>query len=107
MLLFRLADRGQPVTDLEPYMGAMGHCAIISQDTGMFLHCHPEQLYPPKPDGRGGPDLAFHTEFPAPGLYKIWGQFRRGGRVIVAPFVVRVDRSLLPPRVVNFILGDS
>ena len=107
MLLFRLSDRGQPVTDLQPYMGAMGHCAIISQDTGMFLHCHPEQLFPPHADSRGGPDLAFHTEFPAPGLYKIWGQFRRDGRVVVADFVVRVDRSVLPPRMVNFILGDS
>ena len=107
MLLFRLSDRGQPVTDLEPYMGAMGHCAIISQDTGMFLHCHPEQLYPPRADSRGGPDIAFHTEFPAPGLYKVWGQFQRGGKVVVADFVVRVDSSLLPPRLVNFILNDS
>ena len=107
MLLFRLADHGQPVTDLQQYMGAMGHCAIISQDTGRFLHCHPEQLYPPKPDARGGPDLAFHAVFPEPGLYKVWGQFRRGGRVVVAPFVVRVDRSILPPGVVNFILNDG
>ena len=107
MLLFRLSDRGQPVTDLEPYMGAMGHCAIISQDTDQFLHCHPEQLFPPHRDSRGGPDVAFHAEFPAPGLYKVWGQFQRGGKVVVADFVVRVDRSVLPPRVVNFILGDS
>jgi uncharacterized membrane protein len=107
MLLFRLSDHGQPVTDLEPYMGAMGHCAIISQDTGCFLHCHPEQLYPPHKATRGGPDIAFHTEFPTPGLYKVWGQFQRGGRIVVADFVVRVDRSLLPPRVVNFILNDN
>ena len=107
MLLFRLSDRGQPVTDLEPYMAALGHCAIISQDTGRFLHCHPEQLYPPRPDTRGGPDLAFHAVFPEPGLYKVWGQFQRGGRVVVADFVVRVERSPIPPRVVNFILNDG
>jgi uncharacterized membrane protein len=107
MLLFRLSDRGQPVNDLEPYMGAMGHCAIISQDTGMFLHCHPEQLYPPRAGSRGGPDIAFHTEFPTPGLYKVWGQFQRGGKVVVADFVVRVDSSLLPPRLINFILNEN
>ncbi len=106
MLIFRLHDRDQPVTDLESYMGAMGHCAIISQDTKMFIHCHPEQLYPPDKDSRGGPVLAFHTIFPKPGLYKIWGQFQRGGKVLVADFVVEVHRPLLPASVINLILND-
>jgi uncharacterized membrane protein len=106
MLMFRLMDRGQPVTDLETYMGAMGHCAIISQDTQTFLHCHPEQLYPCGPDSRGGPTIAFHALFPKPGRYKIWGQFKRGGKIIVADFVVDVADSFLPPNVVNFILND-
>jgi uncharacterized membrane protein len=105
MLLFRLADHGQPITDLEPYMGAMGHCAILSQDTNSFLHCHPEQLYPTAPDSRGGPDIAFHTAFPKPGLYKIWAQFKRGGKVVIADFVVEVKSPLLPAKVVNFILN--
>ncbi len=107
LLLFRLSDRGQRVTDLEPYMGAMGHCAIISQDTHAFLHCHPEQLFPPRGGSHGGPDVAFHAMFPAPGMYKKWGQFQRGGRVVVGDSVVRVESSVLPPRLVNFILGDS
>jgi uncharacterized membrane protein len=106
MLLFRLTDQGQPVIDLQPYMAALGHCAIVSQDTQTFLHCHPEQLYPTTPDSRGGPEIAFHTEFPKPGKYKIWGQFKRNGEVIVADFVVQVSRPILPARVVNFILND-
>jgi uncharacterized membrane protein len=106
MLMFRLTDRGQPVTDLQTYMGAMGHCAIISQDTQMFLHCHPEQLYPCTPDSRGGPTIAFHTLFPSAGRYKIWGQFQRDGRIIVADFVVDVRDPFLPASVVNFILND-
>jgi uncharacterized membrane protein len=106
MLVFRLTDHGQPVTDLQPYMGAMGHCAILSQDTQSFLHCHPEQLYPTTPDSRGGPDIAFHTAFPKPGRYKIWGQFKRDGKIIIADFVVQVNNALLPPRLVNFILND-
>ena len=64
MLMLRLADRSQPVTDLEDYMGAMGHCAIISQDTKMFLHCHPEQLYSPAPDSRGGSRHRLPHAFP-------------------------------------------
>jgi len=106
MLLFRLADHGQPVTDLESYMGAMGHCAILSEDTQSFLHCHPEQLYPTTPDSRGGPDIAFHTAFPKPGRYKIWGQFKRDGKVVIADFVVEVKAPILPANVVNFILND-
>jgi uncharacterized membrane protein len=106
MLLFRLSDHGQPVIDLEPYMAAMGHCAILSQDTQSFLHCHPEQVYPTTADSRGGPDIAFHTTFPHPGKYKIWGQFKRDGKVIVADFVVEVKSPILPAKVVNFILND-
>jgi hypothetical protein len=106
MLLFRLTDHGQPVTDLQPYMGAMGHCAIISQDTQSFLHCHPEQLFPTTPDSRGGPDIAFHTAFPKPGRYKVWAQFKRNGKVIVADFVVDVKKPILPPNVIRFLLDD-
>jgi uncharacterized membrane protein len=106
MLIFKLCDHGQPVTDLEPYMGAMGHCAILSGDTQHFLHCHPEQVYPTRPDSRGGPVIAFHTEFPVPGQYKVWGQFKRNGRVVVAAFTIQVHSTLLPPRIVNFILND-
>lgn len=106
MLLFRLADRGQPVIDLQPYMGAMGHCAILSEDTQTFLHCHPEQVYPTTPDSRGGPDIAFHTAFPRPGKYKIWGQFKRDGKVVVADFVVEVKSPILPAKMINFILND-
>jgi hypothetical protein len=87
-------------------MGALGHCAIISQDTHMFLHCHPEQLYPPTKDSHGGPAIAFHAMFPKAGKYKVWGQFQRGGKIIVADFVVDVHDPILPANVVNFILND-
>ncbi len=50
--LFRLSKNGLPVNDLEPFMGAMAHCVIISQDTQTFMHCHPEQLLSPTPDAR-------------------------------------------------------
>jgi len=105
-LLFRLSRNDQPLTDLEPYLGAMGHCVIISQDTRTYLHCHPEQVFAPTAETRGGPVVAFHTTFPTPGRYKLWAQFQRGGKVIVADFVLDVRSPLLPPRLVNFILND-
>jgi hypothetical protein len=42
--------------------------------------------------GPYGPEIAIHHTFPAPGLYKVWGQFQaRDGRVITADFVVRAQ----------------
>lgn len=39
MLRFDLADArtGKPVTDLQPYLGAMGHFVVISQNTDEYL----------------------------------------------------------------------
>lgn len=105
-LTFRLSADAQPVTDLEPYLGAMGHCVVISEDGTRYLHCHPEQLWTPKESSRGGPTITFHTIFPAPGRYKIWGQFQRRGKVIVATSVIEVGKPWLPPKVINFILND-
>jgi hypothetical protein len=84
----------------------MGHCVIISQDTQTYLHCHPEQLLAPTPTARGGPDVPFHTIFPHPGLYKIWGQFKRQNKVVIADFTIKVKSPILPPQLVNFLLDD-
>jgi uncharacterized membrane protein len=105
-LSFRVTRDGRPVTDLEPYLGAMGHCVIISEDGQTFLHCHPEQLFTPRSDARGGPDVAFHTRFERPGKYKVWGQFRRGEKILVADFVVDVGEPVLPTGLMRFFFDD-
>jgi hypothetical protein len=106
-LAFRLSRDGKPVTDLWPYIGAMGHCVIISEDTQSYLHSHPEQFTAaPAPDERGGPVVAFHTAFPKPGRYKVWGQFKRGDEIIVADFVVNVEKPILPRWLVNALFFD-
>ena len=45
MLTFNLtnAKTGKPVADLKPYLGAMGHAVILSQDGQDFLHAHPAE----------------------------------------------------------------
>jgi len=42
MLHFQVRNaKGVPVKDLQPYLGAMGHCVILSNDTNLYLHSHP------------------------------------------------------------------
>jgi hypothetical protein len=106
-LIFRLERDGQPVTDLWPYIGAMGHCVIISEDTQRYLHSHPQQFtIAPPPDARGGPVVSFHTMFPESGRYKVWGQFKHGDKIIVADFVVNVAKPILPLWLVNILTFD-
>jgi len=115
MLHFQVRDaKGQPVKDLQPYLGAMGHCVILSSDTTKYLHSHPmeggmdeaggmkhdmskigdmKNMKHSAPPKSGGPDVMFHTNFPTAGLYKAWGQFMHKGKIITAPFVVTVGAA--------------
>ncbi len=82
---FELTDAaGQPVADLEPYMGATGHLVVVSADARQYVHAHPAV-------GDGAKNVvSFQAHFPAAGVYKGWGQFKRSGRVHVVPFVMKV-----------------
>ena len=80
---FADAETGSPVTDLQPYLGAAGHVLIVSPDLTNSVHAHP--------DANGsGPDLAVHAAFPQAGVFKLWVQVQRRGRVVSAPFTVRI-----------------
>ncbi|OMF32242.1 hypothetical protein BK133_14555 [Paenibacillus sp. FSL H8-0548] len=85
-LTFTLKDEKtqQPITDLQPYLGAIGHVVILSEDLNSYLHVHPKNI------NESGPTAEFSTEFPAPGLYKIWGQFQREGKTFIVPFTIEV-----------------
>lgn len=87
-LTFSLSKDGKPVTDLEPYLGAMGHLVIISQDLKEFVHSHPLEE---GPSASKGPNVVFHAHFPAAGLYKGWGQFQHKGKIITVPFTFEVS----------------
>lgn len=82
---FEIVDGEKPVTDLEPYMGAMGHLVVVSADAKKYVHAHPIEKAEAKHV------VTFEAAFPSPGLYKGWGQFKRGGQVRIVPFVVKVD----------------
>ena len=88
-IAFSISDAvGYPITDLEPLMGAGGHSVIISEDIQEFLHVHPSEEVDSA--WKGGPTVRFKTNFPSPGLYKVWGQFQHQGITITADFVLEV-----------------
>jgi hypothetical protein len=94
-LTYRLndADTGQPVRNLEPYLGAWGHTLILSADQSDYLHTHPSEMLASGVDPavlHGGPTVEFKAMFPAAGDYRIWTQFQRAGRVSTVFFTVRI-----------------
>ncbi|MBD2869926.1 FixH family protein [Paenibacillus arenilitoris] len=86
MLLFRLADgkTGEPVKELEPFLGTSGHCVILNREADQYVHAHAAEGM------SGGANVMFHAVFPEKGVYKLWGQFQHEGRTITVPFVVNV-----------------
>jgi len=85
LMRFHLTDtNGQTISDLQPYLGAMGHLVIISEDGREYVHAHPLKEGTTSPDGA----VEFAAHFPRGGLYKSWGQFQRGGAVFTVPFVM-------------------
>jgi hypothetical protein len=89
-IAFSLANiNGNPITDLQPLMGAGGHTVIISSNAQEFLHVHPSQEV--ARNWRGGPDIQFKANFPLSGLYKVWGQFQHDNKIITVDFIVGVE----------------
>jgi len=93
-LAFRLSDAatGEPVTDLQPYLGAFGHAFVLSEDLRDSVHSHPPEWR----DGRevtsgfGGPEVMFEGYMPRPGRYRVWSQFLRRGELVTIPFTFEV-----------------
>jgi len=81
------AATGQPVTDLEPYLGAFAHLFILNEDLTSMAHAHPRGAEPTA-DSRGGPQIELHASLPKTGIYKLWGQFQRGGKVITTDWTL-------------------
>jgi hypothetical protein len=85
-LKFTLTDEntGQPISDLEPYLGSIGHVVVFTEDGERYLHVHALE------NQGSGPEALFETNFSSSGIYKIWGQFQKDGQVFTVPFVINV-----------------
>ncbi|HEV2796140.1 MAG TPA: hypothetical protein VGV65_00840 [Nocardioides sp.] len=70
---------GEPVTDLEPYLGAYGHLVALREGDLAYLHVHPEEAGP-------GPEVPFVAEVPSAGGYRLFFDFQHDGEVHTAEF---------------------
>ncbi|MDE7552966.1 hypothetical protein CN324_15150 [Bacillus anthracis] len=82
---FKNAKTKEPITDLQPYLGAVGHVVILDKDSKQYVHVHPMV------EDAKGPEAVFHATFPSPGIYKVWGEFKQNNKVFTVPFVVEVS----------------
>lgn len=81
-LQFEVSRGGENVNDdLQPYLGAKGHLVALREGDLAYLHTHPD-----------GDQLAFETEYPSQGSYRLFVQFRYRGEVRTATFTQRVLR---------------
>jgi hypothetical protein len=79
-LEFSVTREGRAV-ETEPYLGARGHLVALREGDLAFLHVHPDE-----------DALAFMAEFPSAGRYRLYLQFKHGGRVHTAAFTQEVSR---------------
>lgn len=109
-MTFSEARTGAPVRDLQRYLGAWAHIAIVSEDTQDFLHIHPVDDVPPAfefvwyivkrdlfrsaeaaaPGAASPVSLRTFAGFRRAGLYKMWVEVQRANRILKFPFVLRV-----------------
>lgn len=80
---------GDPINDMQTYLGAFGHLAIVSEDGKTYLHVHPIDV-PISADQLGGPRVRFSTFFQQKGKYKLFGQFKRGDKTFLVEHVIEV-----------------
>ncbi|MEV5211531.1 hypothetical protein AB0K35_29055 [Micromonospora sp. NPDC053740] len=91
-LTLTVSRDGQPVTDLEPYLGAYGHLVALRQGDLAYLHVHPDGT-PGDGRTRPGPAVTFLAEVPSTGSYRLYLDFQHGGRVHTAEFTVVADAA--------------
>jgi hypothetical protein len=87
---FKEADNGAPIKDLQPYLGAFGHLLMIHEDAQTYVHAHPDLRQDSNgKDGR----LIFLARPPKAGLYRMWIEFQRNGRVEQTDFIIEVREA--------------
>ena len=114
---------GHPARDLEAYMGMPGHAEFLRLDGSVFAHVHPagsvsmaaleiaqaglgtepstggsslpgfEHPGMTMPGALLSPEVSFPYGFPKPGVYRIFVQIKRGGRIETGAFDARVEDS--------------
>ena len=78
---------GEPVTALEPYLGAFGHLVALRDGDLAYLHVHPHGDAPEAGE-TSGPEIVFEATAPTEGRYLLFLDFQVDGQVHTAPLVI-------------------
>lgn len=100
-LIFTVLQDGKPIQDLEPYLGAAMHIAIVKNDLSELIHTHGEVHVPGVPTQTRthvhapppvafGPTIEAHPVFTSAGDYTVFAEFKRNGKVVVSTFTLEV-----------------
>jgi hypothetical protein len=89
-LTLSVSRNGEPVTDLEPYLGAYGHLVALRAGDLAYLHVHPDGT-PGDGSTEPGPDVVFYAAVPSAGSYHLYLDFQHEGVVRTAAFSVVAD----------------
>ncbi len=89
MTSFEIKKNGQPVLNLQNYLGALGHSVVLSEGRLDFIHAHPITESTSTQTGK----VDFHITFPTEGRYKVFTQFQHENNIITSDFVVSVAQS--------------
>ncbi|MFE3453024.1 hypothetical protein ACFXJ8_29285 [Nonomuraea sp. NPDC059194] len=85
-LTLSVAKDGKPVTDVQPYLGALGHLVALRAGDLAYLHVHPEEN-----------SLTFHAEVPSRGDYRLFLDFKHQDKVRTAAFTVKATDATATP----------
>lgn len=94
---FEIKKDGKLITNLQKYLGALGHTVVLREGDLQFIHAHPTQ----SPDSIQEGKVTFRIMFPEAGNYKLFFQFQHEGKITTSDFVVNVSEG------VNSSTGDS
>ncbi|KAA0973334.1 heavy-metal-associated domain-containing protein [Paeniglutamicibacter gangotriensis] len=78
---------GEPVTTVEPYLGAFGHLVALREGDLAYVHAHAEGQEPRAGD-TAGPDIGFTAQVPTAGSYLLYLDLQVDGQVHTAKFVL-------------------
>ena len=88
----KVSRDGEPVSTLQPYLGAYGHLVALREGDLAYLHVHPEGAEP-QGDRTGGPAVSFAATAPTAGRYLLYLDFKVDDTVHTATFVVDAARG--------------
>ncbi len=94
-LTAEISRDGEPVTDLQPYLGAYGHLVALRAGDLAYLHVHPDGA-PGDGVTLAGPGITFYAEVPSRGDYRLFLDFQHDGTVHTAAFTVRAEQGVVP-----------